>query len=104
VKEKILHVTGYSDRNVETAIQADQFMVTVINSRLNKATPRQREGEASKIVDSIARSIAGQSKFARVLGIHINYVERGNDEAHTEIVDGIDFRKNPQGHFVHHTT
>ncbi len=42
--------------------------------------------------------------FAAVLGIHIDYIGRGADGTHTDIVDAIDFRKGPAGSFEHHTT
>jgi hypothetical protein len=104
VKRGIVDATGYAEKDVELNWQANQFMVTIVNSGLNKATPRQREAEASKIVSAITTAIAGKMQFAKTLGMHIDYVARDAVSGHRDIVDGIDFRRDPTGRFVHHIT
>jgi hypothetical protein len=104
VKKAILDATRYAEKDVELKFQTSQFFVTVINSGVNKSPPLQRETEASKIVVAIAGQIADKPDFKGVLGIHIDYVARSADGSHTDLVDGIDFRKDPAGRFVHHTT
>ena len=104
VRKAIVDATGYAEKNLELNWQANQFMVTIVNSGLNKATPRQREAEASKIVSAITTAIAGKMQFAKTLGMHIDYISRDTVSGHSDIIDGIDFRKDPTGHFVHHIT
>ena len=104
VKRTIVDVTRYAEADLTLKFQANQFFVTVINSALNKSPSLQREGEASKMVTAIVRAIAGKPEFQSVLGIHIDYVARSADGSHTDVVDAIDFRKDPAGRFVHHTT
>lgn len=104
VKKGILDATSYAENDVELVMQDSQFTVTVINSGLNKLSSREREMEASKIVSAITQVIANKPEFKSILGVHINYVARTLGSGHTDPVDGIDFRKDPAGNFVHHTT
>lgn len=104
LKKAITDATHYGEKEIELKYQTSQFFVTVVNSGLNKSPPARREAEAAKIVDAVARQIVGKPEFKGVLGIHIDYVTRDTDGSHTAVVDGIDFRKDPAGHFVHHTT
>ena len=104
LKKAINDATHYGEKDIELKYQARQFFVTVINSGLNKSPPVQRETEASQIVDAIARQIVDKPEFKGVLGIHVDYVARNAGGSRTDVVDGIDFRKNPAGRFIHHTT
>ena len=76
VKTGVIDATGYAEKDLGVAWQANQFVVTVINSRLNKANPRQRETEASKMVSAIAKKVVSEPQFKGILGIHIDYVGR----------------------------
>ncbi len=104
IKLAILKATGYADAALTVALKADQFWVTIVNSPLNQATARQREAQAAQIAGAIADKVRQDPAFAAVLGIHIDYVARGADGSHSEIIDAIDFRKGPAGSFEHHTT
>ena len=104
LQKAIVDVTHYAEQDLELKYQTSQFFVTVINSGLNQSPSIQRETEASQIVDAIARQIVDKPEFKGVLSIHIDYVARSVGGSHTDLVDGIDFRKNPAGRFVHHTT
>ncbi len=104
IKLAILQATGYADTAVTVSLTADQFWVMVVNSPLNQATARQREAQATQIAEAIANEVKQDPAFAAVLGIHIDYAARSADGGHTDIVDGIDFRKGASGTFEHHTT
>src|SRR5579859_4852968 len=104
IKSEILKSTGYAAASVTVALRDNQFWVTIENSRLNDSTARQREAQATRIADTIANKLKGDTTFAGILGIHIDYVARAKDGSHSDILDSIDFRKGPDGSFTHHTT
>ena len=104
IKSAILKTTGYADAAVTLALKANQFWVTVENSPLNDGTARQREAQAARIAGAIADKVKGDTVFAGILGIHIDYAARSGDGSHSDILDSIDFRKGPDGTFAHHTT
>lgn len=104
IKSAVRDATGYTDEDFELDLRPSQIVITIVNSRLNKSQPRERDAEASKIVDSVTEAAVGDPHLGGVLGIHIDYVARSSDGAHTDIVDAIDFRKGSDGRFVHHMT
>lgn len=104
IKSAILKSTGYATASVALAVRDNQFWVTIENSRLNDSTARQREAQATRIAGAIASKVKGDTTFAGILGIHIDYVARTQDGSHSDILDSIDFRKGPDGSFTHHTT
>ena len=104
IKSTILRSTGYADTTVTLGLRDNQFWVTIENSRLNDSTARQREAQAARIAGAISNKVKGDSTFAGILGIHVDYVARTKDGSHTDILDSIDFRKGPDRSFTHHTT
>ena len=104
IKQAIVADTGYDAGAIELTASSIQFVVIVINSKLTGASGKQREAEAGRIVAAITRAIAGNADFRTVQAIHVDYVSRKQGSTHSRTVDGIDFRKNPQGSFEHHIT
>ncbi len=104
VKNEILASTSYRGDDLDLAIKDNQIVVTVINSSLNNASSGARETEASTIVAAITKAISNRPEFGIILGVHINYIARVSGSSHTEMVDGIDYRKDPSGNFIHHTS
>jgi hypothetical protein len=104
IKSAILKSTGYADATVTRTLRANQFWVTIENSPLNDGTARQREAQTARIAGAIAGKVKGDTAFASILGIHIDYAARSKDGSHSDILDSIDFRKAPDGTFTHHTT
>jgi hypothetical protein len=104
VKTNVLAATGYDDRTVELSATKVQFVVTIVNSKLIGGTATERENEAHRIVMTIAHSIADKPEFKGIQAIHVDYVKREAGSGHTETIDAIDFRKDPDGNFRHHIT
>ena len=104
VKQAILTATGYDPAAVELTATNVQFVVTVVNSKLVLGPAFKRDSEASRITAAIADVIAGMPEFRGIQAIHIDYVSRKPDGSAGRIIDGIDFRKDPQGNFRHHIT
>jgi hypothetical protein len=104
VKTDVLAATGYDDRTVELTATEVQLVVTIVNSKLISRPAIERENEAKRIVARIARSIADKPEFKGIQAIHVDYVKREAGGDHSETVDGIDFRRDPDGNFRHHIT
>jgi hypothetical protein len=102
VKTEVLAATGYDDNMVELTATKVQFVVTIVNSKLNGGTAMERENEANRIASTIAHSIADEPEFKGIQAIHVDYVKR--EGAHMDTLDSMDFRKDPDGNFRHHIT
>ncbi len=104
IKKSILDATRYEDFNLAVVIKDKQFVVTVINSKLNKATSAEREAEASAIASTIAQETIKRPEFGSIIGIHINYVSGASGASRAKIIDRIDFRKDRAGDYQPHKT
>jgi hypothetical protein len=99
VKQAILNAIGY-----EPAAAKGQFIVTLVNSNLTSGLAPRRESEARRIAEGIAGVIAEMPEYQGIQAIHIGYVSRKPDGSASRIIDGTDFRKDPQGKFQEHIT
>ena len=100
VQEAVAAAAGYKKTGIEAKSTAHQVTIAVVNSKLNDGSTTERAAEASAIAFACAKTIAGKSEFARVVIIHVDYVNRvGNDST---LVEGIDFNKAPDGSFKLH--
>ncbi|MGC2202405.1 MAG: hypothetical protein WA633_19990, partial [Stellaceae bacterium] len=97
VKRAILVATGYDPAAVELTATHVQFIVTLVNSKLAAGPASPREVEASRITTAIAGVITEMPEFKGIQAIHIDYVSRKPDGSASRIIDGIYFRKDPQG-------
>jgi phage terminase Nu1 subunit (DNA packaging protein) len=104
VKSAVLAATGYDGEAVELTATKVQFVVTIVNSKLNGSPAAERENEATHIASKIASIIANKPEFKGIQAIHVDYVKREADSGHTQTIDGIDFRRDPQGNFQRHIT
>ena len=104
VKSAVLATTGYDGQAVDLTATKVQFVVTIVNSKLIDRPAAERENEATRIASTIASIISDKPEFKGIQGIHVDYVKREADSGQTQSIDGIDFRKDPQGNFQHHIT
>jgi hypothetical protein len=104
VKSAVLATTGYDGGAVELTATKVQFVVTIVNSKLIDRPAAERENEARRVASTIASIMADKPEFKGIQGIDVDYVKREADGSHTQRIDGIDFRKDPQGNFQHHIT
>ena len=104
VKSAVLAATGYEGEVVELTATKVQFAVTIVNSKLISRPAAERENEAMRIASTIASTIADKSEFKGIQAIHVDYVKQEADSGHTQTIDGIDFRRDPQGNFQRHIT
>jgi hypothetical protein len=102
IKNVILSATRYEPGAVDLNVTQADLTVTLINSKLASGPSTARENEAAKIASVIVASILAKPALKTITAIHIDYVTRKADGRDVHIVDKIDFRKNPQGQFMHH--
>ena len=95
---------SYPDGSVKVVATNIQLTVTIADPARIPATGPHRELQARRIVSAISRVIARRAQLKGLQAIHIDYVGRSSEGGSTRIIDAIDFRKNPQGHFRHHIT
>jgi hypothetical protein len=76
-----------------------------VNSVMNASTHQGRDNEASAIAVAIADEFDRQgAQYSRVQSISVDYIRRVGRPAHDNLVDRIDFRRNPAGKFELHMT
>lgn len=98
--KSVIEVVGSENGTVSVTSGTYQLVVTVLNSTLK--TPLEREAEAARIAAVLSKAIAAKPEFKRLQAYHIDYVTNSGDHDDAHFVDGIDFRKNPEGKFLHH--
>lgn len=104
IREEILKATGYDEMAVEVKPGRHQLFITVVNSKLLSGGGAARIDEATAISSAVAQAIAHRPEFDDVEALHIDYVRRDKPDTATQTVQGIDFRKDPQGKFKHHVS
>jgi len=104
IKQAILNAIGSEPAAVELTATKGQFIITLVNSNLTSGLEPRRESEASRIAEGIADVIAEMPEYQGIEAIHIGYVSRNPDGSASRIIDGTDFRKDPQGKFQDHIT
>ena len=104
VRESVRASRGPAGGDVVMSLAGAQFPVSIINRPLNDGDHSARNVEATRIANAIAISTTGKPQVAAATGIHINFVARPADGGKERLVDAIDFRKDPSGHFTLHVT
>jgi hypothetical protein len=104
VRTSIVQAIKAQDAAVEASISQNIFLISRINSDLNKSSHSARDSEASRIASIVSRTISGKAEFKNIHTIRVQYVDRSQSGVLRKAVDIIDFRKAPGGGFVLHTT
>ena len=104
IRASLIQAIGGQDNAVEVSIARNILMISCINSSLNQSSHGVRDNEASTIAPIVSRTIAGKPEFKNIHTIRVLYVVRLKQGSHENIIDTIDFRKDPGGGFQFHTT
>lgn len=104
IRTSIIRAIGGQDAPVDLKIVAEVFLISRVNSTLNQADHAARDGEASRIATLVAGAIIGKPEFSKIHTIRVQYVGRLKAGSHEQIIDTIDFRRDPSGVFHFHTT
>jgi hypothetical protein len=100
VKAAILHATAYAANAVNLRGRESQLTVTLTNSIAGSR--QEHDKDATSVVAAIAKSIEGNAAFRPLQAIHIDYVMLSEAHSDTQLVDAIDFRRDPVGNFAPH--
>jgi len=92
LQKSVIAATAYGPEAVEVTIAGAQVIVNITDSRLLGADHAARDAEAAKVSGSLA-GVLGSG--AAIQAIHVNYLGRDR-----KLVDGIDFRRSPDGKFL----
>ncbi len=109
LRAAILAATGHRNEDLDLRMTRHLVTVVLVNSKL--ALDRQffreyateREAEAAEIASVIKQKMGARPEFGSILTIRIEYVSRSRADR-ARILDVIEFRKTPQGEFLHHAT
>jgi hypothetical protein len=100
IKAAIVRVTAYPAAAVSVRGNNIQLIVALSNTSTTSAA--ERDKEATHIADAIARQIEGNAAFREMQGLHIDYVVYSPQRSDVQLLDAIDFRKDPLGKFILH--
>ena len=109
LRAAVLGAMIHQNDRVDPRMSRHLLTVTLVNSRLAldrtffREFATEREAEAAQIASKATEKIASNPHFRAVQAIRIEYVGRSK-AGRSQILDVIEFRKNPQGQFLHHTT
>ena len=78
------------------------FDITDAVTRVDEEGEELEGVKAARIAAVLSKAIAAKPEFKRLQAYHIDYVTNSGDHDDAHFVDGIDFRKNPEGKFLHH--
>ena len=99
LQKAVVDATGYGRDAVEVTVAGAQVIVNITDPRLLGADHSARDAEAAKVSGSLAGALGSGAAAAAIQAIHVNYVD-----SNKKIVDGIDFRRNPEGRFLKDVT
>jgi len=109
LKAAVLEAMVHQNERVDLRMTRHLLTVILVNSKLAsdrvffREFATEREAEAAQIASKATEKIASNPQFGAIQAIRIEYV--GHDKAgRSQILDVIEFRKNPQGQFLHHRT
>lgn len=100
IKSAIVRATAYPAASVSVRGNSIQFIVMLGNT--STTSPADRDKEATRIADAIEKQIAGNAAFREMQTIHIDYTITQPQRSDVQVLDAIDFRKDPLGHFILH--
>jgi hypothetical protein len=101
IRAAVIKVIGTQGDRVEVAVAVAGAVLAVarINSTVNQT------GHGAR---AMATTIVSEPEFKRVHTIRVQYINRAKNRAkpgnHGNVIDAVDFRQDPTGAFVPHTT
>jgi hypothetical protein len=104
IRGLVARALGTPEITVEISRTLTVLTLVRINSPLNTGTHPDRNAEATFITALVAKAIKGSSPFSGILSISIDFIDRSGTPLHDTMVDHIDFREDPKGDFVFHTS
>jgi hypothetical protein len=104
IRAAVTQAIGAEDPTVEVSITGNVLTVARVNSSLNQSSHSNRDGEASRIAPVVSKAIADKPEFKTIHTIRVVYLVRSKSGGAAKAIDTVDFRKDPSGVFLFHTT
>ena len=104
IRASIIQAIGAEASTVDVSITGNVFSVIRVNSNMNGAGHGARDGEASRIAPVVYKAFADKPDFRNIHTIRVLYLDRSKPSRAPKVIDRVDFRKDPSGVFVFHTT
>jgi hypothetical protein len=102
MRTSIIRAIGAEDQTVELEVGGDILTVLRINSNMNQATHAGRDNEATAIVAIVSKAISGRAEFGNLITVRVQYSMRSGGDSN--VIDTVEFRKDPSGLFQYHQT
>ena len=104
IRAAVTQTIGAEDASVEVSIIGNVLTVARVNSSLNQTSHSNRDSEASRIAPIVSKAIADKLEFKTIHTIRVVYLVRSKLGGAAKAIDTVDFRKDPSGVFLFHTT
>ena len=104
IRTAIVQAIGVDENSVEVSITRNVLKVSRVNSNLKQTDHSARDGEATRIANVVAKTIAGNTAYKNVHTIRVTYVATLRLGGYEKVIDTVDFRRDPSGVFQFHTT
>lgn len=104
IRATVTQTIGAEDATVEVSITGNVLSVARVNSSLNQTNHGDRDNEASRIAPIVSKAIADKPEFKNIHTIRVLYLVRSKPDGAAKAIDTVDFRKDPTGAFLFHTT
>ena len=104
IRATVTQAIGAEDATVEVSITSNVLTVARVNSSLNQTSHSNRDSEASRIAPIVSKAIADKPEFKSIHTIRVLYLARPKPDGAAKAIDTVDFRKDPSGVFLFHTT
>ena len=104
IRASVTQAIGAEDATVEVSITGNVLTVARVNSSLNQTSHGNRDSEASRIAPIVSKAIADKPEFKNIHTIRVLYLVRSKPDGAAKAIDTVDFRKDPSGVFLFHTT
>jgi hypothetical protein len=103
IRSSIIRAIGAQDQTVEVGTTVTIFTVSCVNSNMNASTHAGRDNEATAIASIVSKAISEKPELSKLIVIRVQYVARAAPGG-MEVIDAVEFRKNPSGVFEFHRT
>jgi hypothetical protein len=104
LKNSIIKTVGAQEKTVEVMISGNILTVARINSNLNGSSHGARSNEAKAIASVVIKGISDRPDLKNLHTIRVQYLTRPGSASKGNVLDTVDFRKDPNGVFQFHET
>jgi hypothetical protein len=104
LKNSIIKTVGAQEKTVEVMISGNILTVARINSNLNGSSHGARSNEAKAVASVVIKGISDRPDLKNLHTIRVQYLTRPGSASKGNVLDTVDFRKDPNGVFQFHET